>query len=289
MRKRPRLRWLTFCGIQSLLCSTGCCIWNSSWKLATLPSGDTIHVNEFVRNFTFQEREVIYRYGGGGEHDRAVTVSKGKPPWAETSLKGYDVFQDRNRVTVWSIFGRGTKPLTVIDVAKARRGENPFLQPGRSSRPKGRRIACHIDRELIRVKVSDGGTVCLYMDSHRDAGSKESTANRDDLVLAYSRERRHWLTTQSEGVSTTVLAIEGDQCIDDPFISSPSVDVRWDGARRGVWVLDHGTRRVLGGFQVGSVFFERDGTPAWATATTGTLIGSTAGRGAKAANKVDAR
>ncbi len=276
---------LTFCGISLAQCLVGCGEWNITLKLATMPSGDTIHVNDCIKDFKLVKREVVYRHCHQDNREQTVTVRKEGQLWANVTPEGYDVFQDRHRVTVCRILGRSTKPLTVIDIARARRGENPFLQPASNGRPTGRRIACKINRDLIRVKVPDGGTVRLSMFSVRDAGSGEGDSNSDRLWLDYASEKRHGLTVETEGAGQAILNLTGDKCAADPFRSCPRVDVRWDRTRRAAWVVDHETKRFLGGVRLNSrwsedkeLTFAADAVrvPEWTNATAGTLIASTA-------------
>lgn len=291
---------MTFCGIVSLLCSAGCIKHSTELglaPLATLLNGDTIQVRLYV-NGQLQMREVLYHRQG--EHDQTVTLGTGGQYLAHVSPDGIDILQDGSRVIIWRIFGKDTKPLAFVDMDKARKGGRPLLEPAHDCPRKGKRLGCRVVRDLARVKVPDGGVIFLSMDSHRNAGFQGNDDKGDCLFLGYKRCR---LFYSDEAIGTAVLNLCGDNCVVDPFTSCPSVEVRWECSRRAAWVVQHGTGRVLGGFQVeGHSFVRGDVLPAdwmvgrddvpvpeWATATGGQLIATTSGAAAETGNKKGGR
>lgn len=250
----------------------GCAQHTVGVSLATLSNGDRLHVHEVREGYTVRKRKIIVSGNRGATE--SLSVAAGDDFLRRIYPYGWDVLQSGDDVTVWRIEGDREIPLATLNVGSVpgRRVQAPKSGLARN----GTRAGCRVYRVIASADLGEEGQIKLFMHSMRDDGSNEERANSDSLWLDWNRGRWVEWTYHADGLGTGVLRLTGSDCVPDPFVDCPRVDIRWHPIRDGVWGVDRDTGRVLGGIQyAGPRFFDRDGTPKWATATTGTVVAST--------------
>ena len=245
----------------------GCSEFTWSYQLATLPDGADLHAHAAIRGLHVARRTIVFRDAGG--HEQSLDVKSGELGWDRgTSPRGYEVWRDADRITVWKIDGRDEYALATVTLGD---DSGAVLgRPQRGVKRTGERIACRIRRILADVQIDEGESVRLSVHSVRDAGLAR---DKDTLQLAWT-DRRPGVMAGTHEASTEVASFEGEACLEDPLSSMPHFEVRWDDREKATWVVDLDTGEVLGGIQLAPYFLRSVEAPSHVRPWTGRVIAS---------------